>query len=121
MIMTQAHYPHARNYCRAWQAAKQAAATNPTAQITIFRGWFPEEARRVLAGFTDALHARINARGGITFAGRKQQDNYQHRLMHDCQVVRDHARIRLIVRPHDLSTPDVRRRFGHIITQPWEE
>jgi len=121
MIMTKERYPHAHNYCQAWRAARQAATTNPTAQITVFRGWFPEEARHVLKGFVDALHARINARGDITFTGRKQQDNYQHRLMHDCQTVRDHARMHRIVRPHDLSTPEVRQRFEHIITQPWEE
>ena len=87
----------------------------------MFRGWFSDEATRVYQGFIEALHARINARGNLRPPGRKYDDDYTRRLWQDCQMVRDHARIRRIVRPHDFSTQEVKRRFAHIITHPWEE
>jgi len=121
MNMTHANYPHPRTYCRAWRTAKQIAAKTPHRQIAVFRGWFFDEAARVYEGFIEALHARINTRGELQFVGRKYDDDYTRRLWQDCRLVRDHARMRRIVRPHDFSTQDVKRRFTHIITHLWEE
>lgn len=121
MNMTHANYPHPRTYCSIWRAAKQAAAETPHRQVTPFPGWFSDEAIRVHRGFIEALHARINTRGHLRPPGRKYDDDYTRRLWQDCGLVRDHARMRRIVRPHDFSTQDVKRRFAHIITHPWEE
>ncbi len=121
MNITQANYPKAAAYCKAWRTAKTVAAESPRRRIQVFRGHFPVEASIAYEGFIDALHIRINKRGGVTFTGRKHSEEYQNRLARDCYTVRDHATKRIIVRPRDLSTPDIARRFAHIVTHPWEE
>ena len=121
MNISQTNYPKARAYCKAWRTAKRIAAETPARSLVVFRGWFPDDAATVYNGFIAALHARINQRGGVTFAGRKYSENYQNDMMRDCWTIRDNATRRIIVRPRDIRTAEVKRRFAHIVTQPWEE
>ncbi len=113
MIMTRDNYPHAAAYCRKWRTLKHIARVAPDLQVDPFH-WFPERADDAYAKFLKAMHARINSRGGIKFEGRKYSDIYQTELLRDCWNIRRHATHRAIVR--QLMTPELRRRFEHVIT-----
>ena len=71
MNISAEHYPRARAYVTVWKRAKSAAAEMPALSVQAFTGWFPERADHAYAKFLDALHARINQRGGVQFVGRK--------------------------------------------------
>ena len=113
MIMTRDNYPHAAAYCRKWRTLKHVARVAPDLQVDPFH-WFPERADDAYAKFLKAMHARINSRGCIKFEGRKHSDIYQTEQMRDCWNIRRHAAHRVIVR--QIMTPELRRRFEHVIT-----
>lgn len=77
----------------------------------IGRGFDAEGWRRE---FRRALDRRINLKAGSDPAWRKLDDLYQTELARDCRQIRDHATKRIAV--HQIMTPELRRRFGHIIT-----
>jgi hypothetical protein len=65
--------------------------------------------------FRKALDQRINLKAGPEPCWRKLNPAYQIDLMRDCRAIRDHATTRLAV--HQIMTPELRRRFGHIISE----
>ena len=119
MNMTRANYPDAAAYCRKWRTLKRIAKTAPHLQVDPFR-WFPERADDAYARFLKAMHARINSRGGIKFEGRKHSDIYQTEQMRDCMDIRRNLTQRVIIHERHLRTPEMRRRYDHLVTHHWE-
>lgn len=68
--------------------------------------------------FRRALDHRINLKTGPYPSWRKLDDNYQRNLERDARAIRDRAQRRAAL--HQLSTPELRRRFEHLIS-PWND
>lgn len=68
--------------------------------------------------FRVALDRRINLKAGPEPSWRKLDDQYQTELRRDCQRIRDHSQRRIAL--HQIITPELRRRFGHLVT-PWND
>ena len=119
--MTRANYPNPQAYVLRWLVAKYYAENTPSTLIDLF-GWFPEPARYAYPKFLKALHARINTRGGLdlTHMGRKHSKEYQDALMGDCMDIRRHLTQRMIIHERQLRTPEMRRRYDHLVTHHWE-
>lgn len=64
-------------------------------------------------GYMLALNRRINNRAGIQFSGRKMGNDYQTNLRRDQRALQDKLQRR--IRVYQFSTPDVRKRFGHLL------
>lgn len=76
-----------------------------------------EEARRRHKFLIDAA---INRKAGIPdVACRKQDPDYWRALCRDCRRVRDKVNHRVVVR--QFETPEIRRRFGQLLTTPEDE
>lgn len=80
------------------------AWNGPTLDAEGYRRWF----RR-------GLDHRINLKMGPYPTWRKLDDDYQRNLERDCRAIRDTVRHRAAL--HQLSTPELRRRFGHLLTE----
>ena len=77
------------------------------------RGFDAEGWRRQ---FRRALDRRINLKAGPVPAWRKLGEIYQTELRRDADNIRRHHTHRLAI--HQIMTPELRRRFGHLIS-PW--
>lgn len=121
MIMTQTNYPNPQAYVLRWLIAKYYAEYAPSTLIDPF-DWFPEPARDAYPKFLKALHARINTRGDVNqpHRGRKYSKEYQDALMGDCLDIRRHLTQRMIIHERQLRTPEMRRRYDHLVTHSWE-
>jgi len=121
MIMTRANYPNPQAYVLRWLVAKYLAENNPTLQIDLF-GWFPEPAHDAYPKFLKALHARINTRGDVNqpHMGRKYSREYQNAQMGDCLDIRRNLTQRMLIHERQLRTPEMRRRYDHLVTHHWE-
>ena len=90
MIMTRANYPNPQAYVLRWLVAKYYAENAPSALIYLF-GWFPEPPHYASPKFLKAL------------------------LMGDCQDIRRHLTQRMIIHERQLHTPEMCRRYAHVI------
>ena len=110
MNMTATNYPKAGAYVRLWQRIREADPDTPTQCPETRRNLKVADLQRT---YRNALHNRINSRGGIHFVGRKHSDHYQSNMRHDCRAVREWVNDRIIFR--QLINPDIRARFSHYI------
>jgi hypothetical protein len=62
--------------------------------------------------FISALFRRIDNKAGIEQVGRKHSDQYQTGLKRDAYRLLD---IRNRIRVYQFETPEVTRRFGHLL------
>lgn len=113
-------YQHAGGYlrlCRWAFAETRAGRTIALSSADAYMGWtYTAETWR--RAFWKALDRRINLKAGPEPAWRKLDDRYQTELERDCRAIREHATHHRAV--HQLATPELRRRFGHIISG-WED
>jgi hypothetical protein len=65
-----------------------------------------------------ALDRRINLKAGPEPQWRKLDDHYQIELRRDADNIRQHRTQRLAL--HWIGTPELRRRFGHLISR-WDD
>lgn len=79
------------------------------------RGYDAEGWRRE---FRRALDERINLKAAPPPPWRKLDGLYQTELRRDCQRIRDNRQRRIAL--HQITTPELRRRFGHLI-MAWED
>lgn len=64
--------------------------------------------------FRVALDRRINLKVGPLPPWRKLDSLYQTELRRDCRRIRDASQHRAAL--HQIMTPELRRRFGHLVT-----
>lgn len=109
-------YDHVHEYltfCR-WAFARTAAGH------AVSLSWAGKEldAEGWRRAFRKALDRRINLKSAPEPCWRKLDDRYQVELARDCRAIRDHATKRVAV--HQITTPELRRRFGHIVSR-WDD
>jgi hypothetical protein len=97
-----------KQYIVAWKRVIQACKDGEDILIALewSRAMTPEEARRK---FLEALHRRINKRGGLVTSGKR---DYEAKAWRDQAKIR-FARMGGIVR--EFETKEVRERFSHLI------
>jgi len=110
--MSRDNYPKPAVYCHKWrQAISLPAGTKATL------GWAGREldAAGMRREFCNALDNRINHRAGLDHPrGRKDDQDYQRHLFQDCLAIRANITQRIAL--HQLQTPELRKRFSHLIT-----
>jgi len=109
---TREQIEHAGWYVRSYRTA--IAKAREGVGIQMHRGDTPLNETGLRKEFIAALFTRIDRKAGIQHTGRKWAYIYQTEQMRDCQLIRDHAQWRRAV--HQIMTPELRTRFGHIIT-----
>lgn len=93
--------PKPTNYVDGWKRAKRYAPTH--------KGW-----EQNYQGYITALHNRINKRAGDERVMlRKCGDLYQTGLIRDRRAIWEKLNLR--VRLYGLETPELRKRFAHLI------
>lgn len=75
-------------------------------------GW-PETAGRVKASMRERLHLKISSKLSWYNVGRKWDDTYQRELLRDCWNIREKVTKR--VRLYQIMTPELRRRYQHLL------
>ena len=97
------------NFCR---SANRITRQGGTVQIS----WSskPLDAAGWRRAFISALFCRIDNKAGIEQVGRKHSDQYQTGLMRDGYRLRD---IRNRIRVYQFETPELTRRFGHLLAR----
>lgn len=75
-------------------------------------GW-PETAARVKASMRERLHLKISSKLSWYGVGRKWGDIYQTEQLRDCWRIRDKVTKR--VRMYQIMTPELRRRYQHLL------
>jgi hypothetical protein len=105
-------YAHVRGYLRFCREMFRRTAAGESVRFEYGGRAYDVQAWR--ESFRKALDRRITLKAGPELGWRKLDDQYQTALQRDCRAIRDHATRRLAV--HRLGTPELRRRFGHIIS-----
>ena len=118
MIICHANYPHVSNYVQAWKLAIRLAQEGYSGQVLMDRDASPITAHQARQEFLAALNARINSRGGVVLAGKKDCRNYRGSMTRDMHRVRDKVNQR--VRVYQFETSEVRRRFSRLLDDPHE-
>jgi hypothetical protein len=103
-------------YVRNWKAARGELAQGRRVRIAWPGHYFPEvmDAERFSRWIREALDRRINSKGGIEPTGRKWREDYQRNLRRDAREINRIGTERLRVYASHISTPEIRRRFGHL-------
>ena len=112
ILYTPEQIAHASWYVRAYREALRKAH----AGILIQMNWAgaPLDESGLRAEFITALFRRIDSKAGVIHTGRKWQPDYQISLRRDARRVYDRVNNRVIVR--QFETPEIRKRFGHLLT-----
>lgn len=98
------------SYMKAIRRAKEVLhGTFPNTLET----WWSGSGECIVAQFRKALHKRISAHLPGYGKGRKWDEIYQTEQMRDCQAVRRAVKR---VRIYQLMTPELRRRFKHLLS-----
>lgn len=117
MNMTKENYPHPAAYCKAWRQVLEAQGQAIEFKVDWCTTKTPEQARQ---WFLDALHRRINTRGGIDKPrGKKDNSDYVRASYQDQQDIRDKVLRR--IRVYQFRTPECRRRFANLLSDRWED
>ena len=110
------NYPKHSEYLASCRKAFEITASGGT--VKLFWDSSPLDAAGWKREFLRALHRRINAKEGPYDIWRKQMPDYQ------LCMARDRARLREIrrrVRVYEFETPEMRKRFGHLLSgYDWE-
>jgi hypothetical protein len=116
MIGDRWRYRHVGEMLAFYRRAREITEAGGTVRLERFgREYDADDWRRQ---FRLALDRRITLKAGPEPAWRKLDDDYRRNLERDCRAIRDKVRRRVAL--HQLATPELRRRFGHLIT-PWED
>lgn len=75
-------------------------------------GW-PALAADVKRSMRERLQQKISSQLPWYGKGRKWQDTYQHQMMHDARAINNKASKR--IRFYQILTPELHRRFSHLI------
>lgn len=122
MNITHANYPQPAAYVRLWRAIKALPADAPITHPRLIKAAYanlPTDAVGLTANFVDALHNRINSRGGLKMRGRRWAELYQVDLMRDQLDLHNKVRHRVVVR--QWRTDIVRKRYSHLLHKPEDE
>lgn len=105
------HYRHVREMLALYRRAFAHSAGGGTVKLH----WNdePMDAAAWRREFCQALDRRINLKAGIVPAGRRASEGHQTDLRRDQHDL--HATIGQRVRVYQFRTPEVRRRFGHLL------
>jgi hypothetical protein len=114
-LYTNEQIEHAGWYVRSYRNA--IAKARQGIGIEMHPGDTPLNEAGLRKEFITALFARIDTKAEIRHTGRKWSSIYQTEQMRDCRLIRDHAQWRRAV--HQIMTPELRRRFAHILTS-WD-
>lgn len=115
MNMTRANYPNPGAYVTLWRRVKALPKSDAYILEADRRGW-GDSANTMKRRFHDAVHHRINRRGGLNMFGRRWDEDYQTNLFRDQSALHGRLQRRIIVR--QFATDVVRRRFSHLLTKP---
>lgn len=103
------------DYMKIVKAAKQ----HPTAKFPrSFAAWWECDGNNILREYHKMLQDVINRHDPAYGKGRKWKEQYQDGLMRDARRLKEKRQAR--VRMYSLDTPELRRRFGHLIDDPHE-
>ena len=80
-------------------------------------GW-DDHAGRVKASMRERLHWKISSQCPWYGYGRKWTERYQADLVRDCDAIR--RKVQQRVRLYQLATPELRRRYAHLLDDPRE-
>jgi hypothetical protein len=100
-------------YVAAWKRANAVVAAGGTVRTSWAGADLDAAAWR--RNVRDALDRRINARGGLVQTGRKWEYLYQLELERDARAIQ--ARLTRRVRVYQFGTPEIRKRFGHLLSR----
>jgi len=117
MLTSQWNYEHVAAYLAFQHNARAHLAQHAGGTVTLQWG-FPLTAEQFRLDTLKALHRRINLKAGIPAdggAGRKFESDYQISMRRD----RDHVHDRMTrrIRVYQFETPEIRRRFGHLLSR----
>ena len=100
----------AKTYADAWREGRRITAMGQKAKI--FRDGPALDAVQFRAEMRRALEERIALKVAPAPVGRKHDPDYQRGLLQDANDLRAiHRRVRL----YQLRTPELARRFGHLL------
>ncbi len=105
------NYPHCKDYLNICRAAFYS--TSRGQKIRLYWNSPELDAAGWKAEFMTALDKRITAKAGEP-KGRKFDALYQTELERDCRAIRD--RVTRRIRLYQVMTPELRKRFGHLVT-----
>ena len=102
----------AKVYAVAWREGKRLTSLGQ--KVRIFRDGPSLDAVAFQAEMLRALEARIALKVGPEPTGRKHCPDYQRGLIQDAAALRDiHRRVRI----YQLRTPELARRFAHLLSE----
>ena len=103
------------DYMKIVKAAKQ----HPTAKFPrSFAAWWECDGNKILREYHKMLQDVINRHDPAYGKGRKWKEQYQDGLMRDARRLMEKRQRRVSM--YCLDTPELRRRFGHLIDDPHE-
>ena len=111
------HYAHVREYLAFCRQA--FLVTSQGGRIRLSWAGSALDASGWRRSFRLALHRRINAKGEDPRRGRKLEDLYQVEMARDRDRIQ--AGVQHRVRIHQIATPELRRRFSHLLSRREED
>lgn len=110
--MERWQYRYAGEMLRFYRWAKAITAAGGRVRLSWAGSEYDAEGWR--HQFLLALDRRITLKAGPLPSWRKLSDLYQTELRRDSQRIRDNRQQRVAL--HQINTPELRRRFGHLIS-----
>lgn len=110
-------YPQAGAYLEAWQRAR--TITEQGGRIQMFWNTNPLDVNGLHREMQGAIDRRINAKGNIEGAGRKLDQDYQVQLGRDRRAIEAKLNDRVVL--EYIGTPELKRRYAHLIVNRRED
>lgn len=114
--MKAADLPIKARYVAAWRLCKDLAAADPATPVTGLT-WWPEPASKALGRFREALHLRINSRGGLP----TRWDQLRWDQWRRDQIAIREFRLQRIVRPGSGLETKAGRRIARDVHERFRE
>lgn len=108
-------YPEAGRYLRSMQKGFRITRSGGT--VALFRFGEQLDAEGFRAMFCEALERRIMLKGGTAPVGRKTDSDYERGLIQDRRDIDDYRQRRIRIGSNRFRTPEIQKRFGHLIDQ----